>query len=250
MEATTVAAQGQAEAPFNLAHFSLQLSCVDVTVAQAKTRLGKAVGLLTATVDDMGPELGVQVVKNSVRSNSHVAEKREWVENVSEFVGYEISYTYSFDVSNLDVVNEVYDTLLSLHTTDEVHLTVNTPSFSLKGANRERLNKRALKQAFQRVTDRFAAECQVLGLEPANFEIATWEANYSDSQRSPGVARALSARSAGASRGLAPKDDGSAMAFSAESVESDAGGGGPVISLNTGLASVTVNLEVAFQRRS
>ena len=250
MEATTVAAQGQAEAPFNLAHFSLQLSCVDVTVAQAKTRLGKAVGLLTATVDDMGPELGVQVVKNSVRSNSHVAEKREWVENVSEFVGYEISYTYSFDVSNLDVVNEVYDTLLSLHTTDEVHLTVNTPSFSLKGANRERLNKRALKQAFQRVTDRFAAECQVLGLEPANFEIATWEANYSDSQRSPGVARALSARSAGASRGLAPKDGGSAMAFSAESVESDAGGGGPVISLNTGLASVTVNLEVAFQRRS
>lgn len=250
MEATTVAAQGQAEAPFNLAHFSLQLSCVDVTVAQAKTRLGKAVGLLTATVDDMGPELGVQVVKNSVRSNSHVAEKREWVENVSEFVGYEISYTYSFDVSNLDVVNEVYDTLLSLHTTDEVHLTVNTPSFSLKGANRERLNKRALKQAFQRVTDRFAAECQVLGLEPANFEIATWEANYSDSQRSPGVARALSARSAGASRGLAPKGSGSAMAFSAESVESDAGGGGPVISLNTGLASVTVNLEVAFQRRS
>lgn len=250
MEATTVAAQGQAEAPFNLAHFSLQLSCVDVTVAQAKTRLGKAVGLLTATVDDMGPELGVQVVKNSVRSNSHVAEKREWVENVSEFVGYEISYTYSFDVSNLDVVNEVYDTLLSLHTTDEVHLTVNTPSFSLKGANRERLNKRALKQAFQRVTDRFAAECQVLGLEPANFEIATWEANYSDSQRSPGVARALSARSAGASRGLAPKGGDSAMAFSAESVESDAGGGGPVISLNTGLASVTVNLEVAFQRRS
>lgn len=250
MEATTVAAQGQAEAPFNLAHFSLQLSCVDVTVAQAKTRLGKAVGLLTATVDDMGPELGVQVVKNSVRSNSHVAEKREWVENVSEFVGYEISYTYSFDVSNLDVVNEVYDTLLSLHTTDEVHLTVNTPSFSLKGANRERLNKRALKQAFQRVTDRFAAECQVLGLEPANFEIATWEANYSDSQRSPGVARALSARSAGASRGLAPTLSGSAMAFSAESVESDAGGGGPVISLNTGLASVTVNLEVAFQRRS
>lgn len=129
-------------------------------------------------------------------------------------------------------------------------MSVGSPNFSVKRQTRERLNKKALKEAFARVTDRFEAECQVLGLDPANFEVGTWEVNYSDSRRAPKAPRAMMASAARAPTGGAPgasRGDGAieSAAFG------DAGeSGDPAISFNVGLATVVVNLEVAFQRKT
>jgi hypothetical protein len=117
------------------------------------------------------------------------------------------------------------------------------PAFSLK--NHDRLNKRALKAAQKKVVERFAMECEILGLNPAEFEIASWEATYSDSQRSDRVAKgtrlaAMSARGGGAV----------AQSYSADSIESAAAPEEPAIGFTVGLASVTANLEVGYIRKA
>lgn len=252
MEVTTVAAQGEAETKFNLAGFNLLVVANFNDVPHAKRALTAAVAELNFVLDTMKKTLNLEFVKNSVRSSSNVQEKNEWnrVTQVQESKGYDVSYSYSFQISDLDLVNQVYDTLTSLNVTSNpnVKLTVGSPSFAIKEATRERLNKRALKEAFQRVNERFEAECQVLGLEAAEFEVATWEVNYSDSRRSDKVANRVMAGKAA----MSPTGGGRAhIEGSARGAAGgDIGGDVPTISFNTGLASVTVNLEVAFQRRN
>jgi uncharacterized protein YggE len=252
MEVTTVAAQGEAEAEFNLVGFSLQLTSLASTVPTAKKQLGSAITELNQALEAMKAKLGLDFAKNSLRSNSHTQERHEWRGNVNEFMGYQVTYSLSFEIAELDQVSRVYDTLTSLDSVSDgkrVKLSVGSPSFNLKPQSRERLNKKALKQAFARVTDRFQAECQVLGLDPTNFEVGAWEVNYSDSHRAPKTPHRTVATSARAMAGAPGAVRGESIEASPS--EGAAGDGGdPAISFNAGLATVEVNLEVAFQRKS
>jgi uncharacterized protein YggE len=226
MEITTVAAQGQAEAPFTLASFNLQLVSLGSTVPVAKNYISRAIEELTSTLERLKQELNFDFAKNSVRSSSNVAEKYEYnrTSGAQDSVGYTVTYFFSFGLEDLELVDQVYDALISLDLSKEITFSVQSPAFSLK--NRERLNKKALKVAFQKVQDRFETECEVLGLDASSFEIVTWAATYSDTQRSQHVLNAVAARS------RAPM-----------------GGSAPSISFNAGLANVTVNLEVGYARR-
>lgn len=237
MQATTVAAQGTAETPYNLAGFNISLHADGSTVPMAKLKLKKQVDALMEALTAMKKDLSLEFVKNSIRSSSHVQEKWEWLKNKNEFRGYDASYSYHFQVSDLDQVSKIYDILTSLQ-----EVRVQSPYYALKNA--DKLNKKALKHAFEKVTERFESECKILGLNPSDFEIASWEVSYSDSRRSDRVANA--ARRAAA----AP----AAMAVAAAaSLESASGGGAEdsePLELVTGLASVTVNLEVGYARRA
>jgi uncharacterized protein YggE len=232
MQATTVAARGLAEAPYTIANFSLSLTAKGKTVPAAKEVLKKQIETLNVAVADMKTKLDIEFVKNSVRTSSSVREDWEYRGNKNHMVGYDVTYNFSFQIDDLDRVNEVFDVLTSL---EEVRVA--NPHFGLKPAQRERLSKKALKNAFAKAYERFETECEVLGLNVADFEIASWEATYHDSQRGERVARAASAR---------------AYSNSLEShamVASAAGGGGGEIDLVSGLAEVNVNLEVGYARK-
>lgn len=240
MQATTVAAQGEAKTDYNLAGFSLSLTSLEETVPFAKADLKKKVDELVAALDAMKTKLDVEFVKNSIRSSSNVNPLHEWEKNQQVFKGYRATYNYSFQVDDLDKVSKIYDTLTSLK-----EVSTSSPYYAIKEATRDRLNKKALKHAFEKVTERFETECAVLGLSPSDFEVFSWETSYSDSRRSDRVAAAAPRR---------------AMALSAvahdglESVGSAMGGGGydedNSLELVAGQAQVTVNLEVGFARKT
>lgn len=238
MQATTVAAQGTAETAFDRVTFSVSLSEDGDTVPLAKVKLGKAIEALNEAVESVKKNLNLEFVKNSVRTSSNTQENWEWVgrsNNKRELQGYTMNYVLSFDVDDLDVVSRVYDALTSIP-----KIQVRQPAFWLK--NRDRLNKKALKQAQKKVEERFAMECEILGLQPDQFEIASWETNYSDSQRSDRVAKGVRAFAAAAPVGAV-----------LESASLDDAGGSadatPAIGFTVGLASVTVNLEVGYIRK-
>ncbi len=241
MQATTVAAQGAAETDFNLASFSISLSAEGKTSPAAKTALKRQVDELTVAVDDMKTKLKLEFVKHSVRASSSVQENWQYVKQERKFQGFIANYSFSFHIDDLDKVSQVYDALTSLE-----EVTVAAPQFALK--SRDKINKKALKDAFAKVSERFETECKVLNLNPSDFEIASWEASYSDSQRSDRVA-AHTGR-VGAARAMSA----AATTYSADvSIESAMGGGGPggdePLEIVIGKAKVTVNLEVGYARR-
>lgn len=243
MQATTVAAQGTAETKFNLVTFSVSLSEAASTVPGAKIKLTKSIEGLNQSLEDVKKALGLEYVKNSVRTSSSTQENWEYVgkQNKRELQGFTMTYSLSFDINDLDQVSRVYDALTSIP-----KVSVRQPAFSLK--NRDKLNKRALKAAWQKVEERFEMECATLGLLPGDFEVSNWETSYSDSQRSDRVA-AKSIRAYAAVAGAAP---GMSLSGSAESDDVVEGSAmeEPAIGFTVGLASVTVNLEVGYARKT
>ena len=211
MQATTVSAHGEAEAPYTVAGFSIVLSDVATTVPVAKAKLKKQVETLNQALDSMKTKFNLEYIKNSVRKTSNVQEQYEYRSSRQEFIGYEVTYRFSFQIEELDKVNDIYDLLTSLK-----DVRVTSPTFGLKPKEREKLNKKAVKNAAVKVTERFETECNVLGLNSSDFEIVSWEVTYSDSQRNNRIAHAMHAR----------------------------------IDLEAGLASVVVNLEIGYAKRA
>lgn len=239
MQATTVAAQGTAETKFNLVTFSVHLSEESTTVPLAKAKLALAVTGLNEALEAVKKDLGLEFVKNSVRTSSNTQERYEYVgkNNKRELQGYTMTYSLAFSIDDLDQVSKIYDALTSIP-----KVSVMQPAFSLK--NKDRLNKRALKVAQKKVEERFAMECEILGLSPSEFEIASWETSYSDSQRSDRVSKM--AMRVGASAAPA----GGAMNYSSSDIEIIEAAPAPAIGFTVGLASVTVNLEVGYIRKA
>jgi uncharacterized protein YggE len=246
MQATTVAAQGTAETDFNFATFSVALSAEGKTAPEAKTNLKKQVDDLTQALEAMKTNLTLKFVKDSVNTSTNVQER--WIYNnkkgENEFEGFTASYRYSFQIDDLDKVSEVYDVLSSLE-----EVTTSSPSFSIKTATRDRVNKKALKDAFRKVQERFETECSVLGLNAADFEIASWEATYSDSQRSDRVS--ATTRRVGMARAAAYSAD-DALESAPIAAAAPAGGGraeSEPLEIVVGKAKVYANLEVGYAKR-
>jgi len=236
MQATTVAARGLAEAPYTIANFSLSLNAKAKTVPSAKEKLKTQIESLNVALADIKKELKIEFVKNSVRTSSSVREDYEYRANKHELIGYEVTYNLSFQTDELDKVNEIFDVLTSL---DKVRVA--NPHFGLKPSQRERLSKKALKNAFAKAHERFETECEILGLSAADYEISNWEVTYHDSQRGERVARAQSARAYG-----------NAYFEGAVAAAAPMGGGGAngEIDLVSGLAEVNVNIEVGYARKT
>jgi Protein of unknown function (DUF541) len=240
MQATTVAAQGTAETKFNLATFHISLSETGDTVPAAKALLSRSVDALNEAVESLKQTLSVEFVKNSVCTSSSTQEKWEYNRKTQEREnkGFQMAYSMSFDVDNLDQVSGIYDALTSIP-----KINVQQPIFALKSKNHEKLNTKALQLAQKRIVDRFAMECETLGLNSADFEIVNWEATYSDSNRSDRVSKGARTFAVAAALG------GSSAELIGAPLEG-ASNSGPVIGFAVGLASVTVNLEVGYARKA
>ncbi len=233
---TTVAAQGTASAKFNLATFNVALSEDADTVPLAKAQLSEHVTMLNDSLTELKTRLDLKFVKDSLRISSSTNENWQYVQrdglNEREMQGYTITYNLSFAIDDLDKVSQVYDSLTNLP-----EVRVAAPAFKLK--NKDSLNKKALKAAWKKVEERFAMECETLGLKKDDFAIGNWETSYSDSQRSDRVG--------GPVRSLSVKGGGPSMAY-AEGAVSGSASSEPVVEFTVGQATVTVNLEVGYVR--
>lgn len=238
MQATTVAARGLAETPYTIANFSVTLSSKGKTVPAAKKLLKSQIEELNKVISNFQQTLKLDFVKNSVRTHSSVQEDWEYRSHKNEMVGYQVHYTLSFQIDDLDKVNQVFDVLTSLS-----DVRVANPHFGLKPAQRDKLSKKALKNAFVKAQDRFETECKVLGLNADDFEVSNWEVTYHDSQRSDRVAGRMDARAYGNGAEL----EGAPIAVAAAAPI----GGGDMneIDLVSGLAEVVVNLEVGYTKK-
>lgn len=236
-QATTIAAQGEAKADFNLARFSVALDANRDSVPAAKADLKKKVEEFKAALETVKTKLDLEVVKNSVVSSSNVQEQWDYNGNKRVSNGYTATYSYSFQIDDLEKVSKVYDALTSLK-----QVRVGSPQYSINERTREKLNKKALKHAFEKVTDRLETECNILGLTPSDFEIYSWETGYSDSRRSDRVASAAPAR---AMAFAAAAHDGAESAIGGSAYDAD-----DSLELVAGQATVTVNLEVGYARKA
>lgn len=242
MQATTVAAQGVAEAPYTIANFGLSLSSKGKDVPTAKSLLKYQIEALNLALLNMQADLSLEFVKNSVHTSSQVQEDWEYVKNNREMRGYVLTYNLSFQIDDLDKVNKVFDVLTSL-----AEVRVANTTFGLKPAQREKLSKKALKNAFAKAYERFETECGVLGLDVNDFEISNWEVTYHDSRRGSRVSNAMNARAAS-------NMDYESMLVGAQGPTGPVGAIGPggmdAIDLVSGLAEVTVNIEVGYTKKA
>jgi len=223
MIVTTVSATGETEGKYDLATFSLVLTAEDALVPGVKLRLKTKIDELEDALKFIIDDLKVKLVKDSTRTNMNVQPKYHWDNNNNRVNdGFSGTYTLSFQVESMDKINQIYEALSNLH-----EVTLHSPSFQLKSV--DRLNKKALKNAWKKVTERFADECEVLGLTPTDYEIESWEATYSDSKRpvAPAGARLAAAR----------------MVQDADEMVDDA------IDITPGAAKVNVGLNVSFKKK-
>ncbi len=222
-QTTTVAAVGTVDVDYNLATFYCQAFGRDKTVVLAKESLQNSVAKLAAVVTAL-KDAGLKIVKNSEQTTSSVNEEGDHRSPERKVLGYVAGYAYTFQIADLSRVSEVFDALTSL---DDV--TVRNPTYSLK--SRDRANKKALKDAWAKVSERFETECTVLGLKVEHFEATSWETTYSDTSRNAGA---------------------TVRSYSLSPMEGAVGSSAPSkarLELTVGKEKVTVNLEVRFVRK-
>lgn len=158
---------------------------------------------------------------SSIGKNIVYDRKKE--DNVDKgFIGM---FHASFETSSPDEASAIYEELLELD-----GFVVQAPEFRLK--HQEKLKQEALRDAFARLQERFKTECEVMGENPDDFEILTWNVNYQNNQR----AMAKSYSVAGSTRGVAATLEG-------------AGGFGEDGLIQASKALVTIYLTVSYARK-
>jgi uncharacterized protein YggE len=217
--ATSVAATGSAEADYELATFHVGLITEGKTVPEAKEKLKIRVRDLELAISKIVSKLDSNIIASSIKSSVSVQPVYTYGKNnKAKLTGHQASYTQSFKTDSMDKVSQIYDELTYIP-----EISADEPSYSMK--NIEELNIQALEDAKTKVFNRFNNECVILGIDPVVYKIATWEVNYSDSNRGGSVGRSY------------------ALASSAPSV-----GSSSPIELHSGKATVTVNLRVGFNK--
>jgi uncharacterized protein YggE len=243
--ATTVAAIGEAETPYNLATFSLSIFREGETQVEAKEKLSLAVEEFQKVLDSLEADLAIKIVKGSLVATPQIQPNYVWDANVRVIKGYHAYYNVRFDIANMNLVSTIYDSLSVIE-----GISLNSPHFSLK--NPDKLNNKALSSAWKKVTERFASECKVLGLNPEDFIVASWETSYSDSVRTSNRRNAIRAASAGSielagdvlESAASEPTIGATMASSAPAKPK-----APVLEIVVGKARVVVNLNVSYIRK-
>lgn len=215
--------QGVAMADYDVASFHVSVSEKANNSAFAKTLLKSSVDLVVKKLEEL-KEKGLTYREGSYKTSSFVGPDYEYNKKTGghEVVGRKATWTVSFQTSNMEMVNEVYDVLSSLELND---IQVSSPAFKID--NLKPLHKEALKNAWNNVKERFASECEILGLKPEHYEILTWNVHYDERERAMPQAAPVMA----------------VMSFAADSSEED-----DFLDLNSGKAVVHATLTVQWKR--
>lgn len=217
---TTVEAKGTVKVDYDQAEFYLSFSEKAPMASAAKTKLKMNIDKFDAALAAL-KEKGLQIVEGSLKNSVYVNANRVWEHHRSVTKGYVGYYSIRFTTENMEMVNEVYDTLCNLNIND---MNLNTPQFKLKNA--DSVKKEALQKAWDRVKEMIQSECEVLGVNREALKVAGWEVGYNGY--------------AANRRSVARSYEGYAVAAAAASSGEEA------IDINAGQADVTVSLTVDF----
>ncbi len=223
-QVTSISARGFVVADFDTATFSLSFNEFAPKAREAKSKLKKGTEKITSAIDALKAK-GLEILATHYRSNVQVQPNYVYDRNSGEhkMQGQKATYSVTFQTPTLEMVNEVYDVLSEL---DVNEYTVNSPVYSVR--KDAELKQQALEDAWKVAQTLFANQCRVLGKDPANFSVLTWNVNYGG-QDHHGYAKGRSFMNSVAA---APMGGGGA--------EDDA------IELNAGRAVVDVILTVSY----
>lgn len=182
---TSISACGYVVADFDTASFSLSFSEVAPKSRDAKLKLKKGVKKITHTVDKL-KKSGLEILKTHYRTNVSVGPNYVYDQSThrNNIEGQKAFYTVTFQTPTLEMVDEVYDVLSEL---DLNEYTVGSPVFSLRKVSD--LKQEALEDAWRVAQGLFVNQCKVLGKDPSNFSVSTWEVEYGG-QANHGFAKA------------------------------------------------------------
>lgn len=222
---TTINARGYVVADFDTATFSLSFNEFAPKAREAKLKLKKGVEKITAAIEDL-KKRGLEILVTHYRSNVQVQPHYVYDRTTGEhrMQGQKATYSVTFQTPTLEMCNEAYDILSEL---DVNEFTVNSPSYSVRAE--ATLKQQALEDAWKTAQVLFANQCKVLGQDPNNFSVLTWNVNYGG-QDHHGFAkgRNFTNGTVALAGGGAPEED--------------------AIELNAGRAVVDVILTVAYAR--
>lgn len=224
--ATTTNANGIAMADYDVAVFQLSVSEKGKNAVLAKEALKESINEVLEAIEVLKGK-GLTFRDNTYKTSSSVQpnnvfdnKKNEW-----KMSGQKAVWSASFQTTNMDLVNDIYDELTSLELTE---IYVAPPQF--KVIKIEELQKSALEDAWLKIKDMFATECRVLGMTAIDFEVVNWAPRY-DNNESAGPRRMMAAASP----------------------MSDMGGGGSrggsSIELNPGKSVINVTLSVDWAKK-
>lgn len=224
---TNINARGFVVADFDTATFSLSFNEFAPKAREAKTKLKKGVEKITAAIEDL-KKRGLEILVTHYRSNVQVQPHYVYDRNTGEnhMKGQKATYSVTFQTPTLEMVNEAYDVLSEL---DVNEFTVNSPTYSVR--KEADLKQQALEDAWKVAQTLFANQCKVLGQDPKNFSVLTWNVNYGG-QDHHGFAKGrnfMNGTVASMAGGSASYDD-------------------EAIDLHTGRAVIDVVLTVAYTR--
>jgi hypothetical protein len=222
---TSISARGFVVADFDTATFSLSFNEFAPKAREAKTKLKKGVEKITTAIDSLKKK-GLEIMATYYRSNISVQPHSVYNQTSHqwEVKGQKATYTVTFQTSTLEMVNEVYDVLSEL---DVNEYTVNSPTYSVRAE--AALKQQALEDAWKVAQVLFANQCNVLGLDPKNYSVSTWQVNYGGNEHH-GFAKGRNFTNGLAAGGAAP------------------GGEDDAIELNAGRAVVDVVLTANYSK--
>lgn len=227
---TTVSAVGEASASNDLANFALSFVVRDATAPLTKNRLKARVGEFEAMLGAICDQYKINIVKDSVTTATNVVQSFEYDANTgtNNPAGFQGTYSTWFQTDSMEQVSALYDELASL-----ADVNCPAPTFSLK--NNEELSKAALENARDKVFEKFKYECSVLGLNPNDYVIASWEVLSTGAavpgKKKMGTPQAINAFTAALEEAIAP------------------GTPSKITQSMIGVAKVSVTLNISFKNK-
>ena len=219
---TTQSATGIAQGKFDNVSFNILIEGRGNTGPEAKNQTREAVEALQTALNQLKSQ-GITFKDNEDRSTLRLSKEHRYDEETGRniFSGYLACYTLKVVSEDVEKTSEIQDVLTSISGAE-----VASPQFGQEPTTRRSLQKIALSSAFEVIRERLAEECEVLGLNVNDFEIESYNVNYTQ-QRPNAYSNAN---------------------FVAEDAFEAAGGGAP-IEIKSGLADVGVTLNVSWRRK-
>lgn len=167
---------GTADAKFTKVTYAVRVAQNGRTGPEAKERARPIIENVLKVLKEHADQAGID--PESIKSLLSVEEVSSYDHNTREnvFGGYRASYSLTFSGSNVDEASKLHDALTSI---DDARAS--SPAFEI-GSNDELL-LHATTRAFAAANSRFRMECEVLGLDPDDYEIRTWSTGHDHGTR-------------------------------------------------------------------
>jgi uncharacterized protein YggE len=217
----TVTATGVALAKFDTVKFKVEIETKGKTGQSAEDKARPIIAAVIAAVAKLETS-GVRVDRDDLKATTKtdLLKRYDQASGSQKPDGYQCTYTLSFRCPDVDRASEIHHALSAVDGAQAA-----SPDFKLKDL--AALHKKALKDAKAKADERFANECEILGLDGSDYALANYKVDYDDSE----------------SAGARPMR----AAMSMESVQHDAPAGGAApIEIHAGQAKVKATLSIAY----